>query len=70
MESSQEHPLVSLSYVSSAVRKLDDHELLEVLRVARKNNERLGVTGMLLYHDGNFMQILEALPRLSLICST
>lgn len=25
----------------------------------RTNNERAGITGMLLYKDGNFMQLLE-----------
>jgi len=30
--------------------------------VSRRNNARVAVTGMLLYHDGNFMQALEG-PR-------
>ena len=34
-------------------------ELLSLLEVARKENERLGVTGMLLYQEGSFMQMLE-----------
>ncbi len=51
--------LVSIVYVSSATRPFADEEILELLRIARRNNERLGVTGMLLYRDGNFLQVLE-----------
>lgn len=53
------HDLVSLVYVSSATREFQSPELLEILRTARKNNQGLDVTGMLLYKDGNFMQVLE-----------
>lgn len=38
---------------------MDDNELLSLLQEARKENERLGITGMLLYQEGNFMQMLE-----------
>jgi hypothetical protein len=33
--------------------------LLELLEKSRKNNAKLGITGMLLYKDGEFMQVLE-----------
>jgi hypothetical protein len=48
-----------LVYVSSAVKPFSKTELVELLKEARENNERLDVTGMLLYRDGNFMQVLE-----------
>lgn len=51
--------LAAAVYVSSAVRLLTEDELLDILRAARRNNERVGVTGMLLYKDGNFLQVLE-----------
>jgi Sensors of blue-light using FAD len=51
--------LVSLVYVSSSVRKLDRAEILEILRTSQRNNQQRDVTGMLLYKDGNFMQVLE-----------
>lgn len=54
--------LHSIVYVSSAVSLLSAADLVELLRVSRENNERLGVTGMLLYHDGNFIQALEGAP--------
>jgi hypothetical protein len=34
-------------------------ELTDLLQKSRKNNSALGITGMLLYKDGNFMQVLE-----------
>jgi hypothetical protein len=51
--------MITLLYLSSAVTKFSDLELMELLAKARENNARLGVTGMLLYHDGNFLQVLE-----------
>lgn len=46
-------------YVSSGVRVFADAEIHEILTQARRNNERCGITGMLLYRDGNFLQVLE-----------
>ena len=48
-----------LIYVSSAVALMSQPALEALLKAARAKNRRLGVTGMLLYHDGNFMQALE-----------
>lgn len=48
-----------LVYVSSATRRMSHDELVALLHNIRANNERLGVTGLLLYHDGSFMQMLE-----------
>jgi hypothetical protein len=49
-------------YLSTATRLMSDADLLEVLRVSRVNNARDGVTGMLLYQGGNFIQLLEGEP--------
>jgi hypothetical protein len=54
--------LVSVVYFSHARRRFNESELLELLRLSRANNARNGLTGMLLYHDGNFIQALEG-PR-------
>ncbi|MBB5186950.1 hypothetical protein HNQ57_001213 [Zhongshania antarctica] len=48
-----------LIYVSSAVNLLTDEELLLLLRQSQAKNVNLGITGMLLYKGGNFMQMLE-----------
>lgn len=46
-------------YMSSAREPLGDAELNALLNTARHNNKEVGVTGMLLYSDGNFIQYLE-----------
>jgi hypothetical protein len=51
--------MLSLIYVSSAVRQLNDQELLDILKVSRENNSAADVTGLLLYKGGNFMQVLK-----------
>jgi len=48
-----------LVYVSSAIRPLPQSELVAILAKSHENNTALGVTGILLYKDGNFMQVLE-----------
>ena len=48
-----------LIYVSSARKLMDKDALLGILAKAREKNARLGITGMLLYKDGNFLQLLE-----------
>jgi hypothetical protein len=48
-----------LVYFSSATKAFTKLELQKLLHEAREKNTKLGVTGMLLYKDGNFMQVLE-----------
>lgn len=51
--------MYSLIYVGTATRSMSESELAELLEQCRRNNARLGITGMLLYKDGDFMQVLE-----------
>lgn len=51
--------MISLIYVSTSRKLLNEQELLDILRVSRENNEETEITGMLLYKGGNFMQVLE-----------
>lgn len=51
--------MISLVYVSSATEPFSPAELVTLLEKARRNNSAAGVTGMLLYKDGNFMQAIE-----------
>jgi hypothetical protein len=51
--------LVQLIYVSSAIKKLSNDELDNILESSIRYNQRQQVTGMLLYSDGNFMQVIE-----------
>ena len=46
-------------YVSSATDKLSEKDLLSILEKARLNNALLSITGLLVYIDGNIIQILE-----------
>src|ERR1700688_667864 len=48
-----------LVYASSALQPFTKPELQALLEQARQKNAKLGLTGMLLYKDGNFMQTLE-----------
>ncbi len=49
----------SLIYASSSKWHLEEVELEHILARARLNNQQAGITGMLLYAEGNFLQILE-----------
>ena len=54
--------MLQLLYVSGATRPMSDADLEDILAVSRANNQRDGVTGMLLWADGVFIQILEGEP--------
>ena len=51
--------LIELLYTSQASAPMDDDALLELLETSRRNNDRTGITGMLLFHKGSFLQLLE-----------
>ena len=48
-----------LVYVSVAQENVSREDLLEILAKSREANAKAGITGMLLYKDGKFMQALE-----------
>jgi acylphosphatase len=51
--------LQQIIYTSAAVKDLNEVMLARILLSARKRNASLGITGMLLYDDGSFLQVLE-----------
>jgi hypothetical protein len=51
--------LVRLMYASRAVAATDQDSLLAILRKSKANNPVLGVTGVLCYSEGIFLQVLE-----------
>jgi len=51
--------LIHCVYTSASSRAFETQELSELLEVARENNAKLGLTGMLLYAQGSFFQVLE-----------
>jgi hypothetical protein len=46
-------------YVSTAKRLMNEEELLDILTVSRTKNKINNITGMLLYAQGTFIQVLE-----------
>ncbi len=48
-----------LMYVSYASKPLTDSELKKLLEKCRENNMKRNITGMLMYIDGKFIQVLE-----------
>ena len=51
--------MVQLVYASGAVCPFSKLDLDRLLLKARARNRAHGVTGMLLYHSGSFLQVLE-----------
>ena len=51
--------LVHCIYASASTVSFTKDEITELLAIAQRNNGALGVTGMLLYEDGSFFQVLE-----------
>ena len=48
-----------LVYQSRASTDMEPEQLEEILTVARRKNRQAGLTGLLLYHEGDFLQVLE-----------
>ena len=51
--------LVRLMYASRAVPTVDQEALVAILRKSKANNPALGVTGVLCFSEGIFLQALE-----------
>ncbi len=48
-----------LCYISVAEQSVDENELFSILESSCKNNAADNITGMLLFHGGQFLQVLE-----------
>ena len=48
-----------LVYISTASSLLTEEELTNILTRSRQKNSALGITGILLYFNGNIIQVLE-----------
>jgi hypothetical protein len=48
-----------LLYVSGATRSIDRTAVSEILATSRRNNAAAGITGMLLFGNDTFIQVLE-----------
>lgn len=55
--------LISLVYTSTAAHPLRETALAHLLTQCRELNSERGITGMLLYRGGRFIQVLEGAPE-------
>jgi hypothetical protein len=51
--------LITLVYVSAATELFSKEQLVALLKASAAHNAINGITGMLLYKDGNIIQVLE-----------
>ncbi len=51
--------MIQITYLSTATDPMSSQDLLRLLEECRENNAGCGVTGMLLYCNGTFLQVLE-----------
>ncbi|MEO8861690.1 MAG: BLUF domain-containing protein [Ginsengibacter sp.] len=49
----------TLIYLSASSSLFSNEEIIDILNTSRLNNSRLDITGLLLYHEGSILQILE-----------
>lgn len=54
--------LIRCVYSSMATATFKEHEIPRLLDTTRKANEAAGITGILLYIEGSFFQLLEGEP--------
>lgn len=51
--------MMSILYASKASASFSPAHLVDLLLLSRRNNRRLGLSGMLLYRAGIFLQVIE-----------
>lgn len=51
--------MIHLIYISSATKAFSEEELFNLLEKSRERNKKQDITGMLIYKDGAFLQVLE-----------
>lgn len=49
----------AICYVSTAVESINTEEIQKLLKKAEENNNKNGLKGMLLYSEGNFLEVIE-----------
>jgi uncharacterized membrane protein (DUF373 family) len=55
--------MIQVAYISTATEPMSSHDLQTLLHSCREHNANRGVTGMLLYGNGTFLQVLEGEER-------
>ena len=46
-------------YISAATEPFEDEAITELLKLARTNNGKRDISGLLVFHEGSFIQVLE-----------
>ncbi|WP_052161773.1 BLUF domain-containing protein [Hoeflea sp. BAL378] len=54
--------MLQILYVSGASRPMTDADIAAILSTSKRNNSQAEITGMLLWADGMFIQVLEGEP--------
>lgn len=54
-----EDELFRITYASTQTSKMSSSELIDVLNCARKRNQELNITGVLLHREDSFLQVIE-----------
>ncbi|GJM00501.1 MAG: hypothetical protein DHS20C07_21800 [Methyloligella sp.] len=52
-----------LLYISSQSKKLNINDVRQIVRKSQKRNKQHNVTGLLLYYEGCFCQVIEGYPK-------
>lgn len=60
--------MIQLVYESEATGPVSKDFLADILTVARRRNGEEGLTGMLIYNDGRFVQVLEGYEENVIAC--
>jgi hypothetical protein len=55
----EEQPIIQIAYASCTRGLLSYEGILDILKVSREKNMTRGITGMLLYKNGNVLQVIE-----------
>lgn len=53
-----------ITYFSTALESTSEHDIVDIVEFSRIKNARLGITGILLYVNGNIVQVLEGQQEL------
>ncbi len=59
MSDAEELELTQFIYVSAATHLMSNQELTTLLTQARQKNSECGISGLLVYSNGSFIQVLE-----------
>ncbi len=51
--------LYTISYVSTSDKKFTDTDIHDLLNFVKKHNNENNITGLLIYSEGNFFQVIE-----------